>query len=168
MVLTVQNVAEQLEKLDDYPSLDKGQLAKNNIVVIYGCSDDYIIAEGFVKDQGDNFYDGGSQPLCKTGFMAVTDNGRLSDKIDTLDEAFELVEQWLTAITVKGEWSPDGTELSWRITLPHNPELEQAPFTLYEDGKPWNQGIVFKVPDSWLKESHELTFKKPSGNILVC
>ena len=121
--------AEKLNGRDyyDYPQIPK-DLAEfadnNNIVIVYGASDDLMEFEGAIYDEAGCF-DGGKIYFDKNG---VKENA--SNMIEAV---------WCD----KNRTDKDGNIISWtyKTDIPHET------FMIYDGGEPYCEGIVFKLSD---------------------
>jgi hypothetical protein len=143
---------EFADKLDGCESMSKSdiQYAKeNDIVIVYGASDDLIEFDGAISDEGD-CYNGGDVLVRKSGIIHNVEE--CEEAINTLKEnGFDGLE--LSEITSKitSIWCPDYVEFdgfnvsgfTWNIET----KIPHEKFKMYEDGDVYSVGIVFKKSD---------------------
>lgn len=105
----------------------------NNIVIIYGASDDLMEADGAIYDEGGCF-DGGTIRF----YHNKTNNrwGMIEDDDDNNDSVFSITAKWCEDI------DENGNIISWT----YETSLEHETFIIMEDGEIYCKGIVFKLP----------------------
>lgn len=108
---------------------DEINLAKNNdLVVVFGASDDLMEFRGAIDDEIDCF-DGGKAYV--NGYNVYPDN--LTDKGEPIGEYF----------AINAVWCPYNMECDWAYftSIPH------TDFKIYEDDELYCVGIVFDIKD---------------------
>ena len=99
-------------------------------VSVTGASDDLVELEGAITDEGD-CWEGGE--IC----VHAVSGGRIVDSC-TGSNTFCFDVKWCQDEDVNGEVIP------WTYHVP----VEHAHFMVYENGKPYCRGFVFKVADA--------------------
>lgn len=133
--MTKEQLAEQLngnEYGDEItPALE--QVAKeNNLVIVFGYSDDNIEFRGAINDEV-GAYDGGS--------AYVTANGLFDEnERDCQCKYFEAARK--ESVEIKAIWAKDGYSWQYKTAIPH------ATFEIVEDGENYCKGIVFNLDDA--------------------
>jgi hypothetical protein len=105
----------------------------NDLVIVYGYSDDYCEFAGAINEE---------IPCYEGGDINFTKRGVFVEEEDL--EVFEKYGESLPFNTVTAVWSPkDEPEYSWvyKTDIPH------ATFNVYEDGEKYCRGIVFSIND---------------------
>ena len=129
-----------LEYGDDIPA-DADKLAETiGAAIIYGYSDDGVMVDGVVSDQG-SAYDSNTLWLDRKGFLPINEDLTLDDEPATVDECREIVKRFDSAVKLKAIWGDTG--LAWR----YETEVEHRTFEIKEDGEVWCRGIVFLLPE---------------------
>lgn len=114
---------------------DEEKLAKeNNLVVVFGESDDLMEFRGAIDDEVD-CYDGGTAYLTKKGVIQNECDDKYCPYFEELQEQAEQIH----AIWDNGDYL-----WSYKTDIPHET------FEIFEDGEKECQGIVFSMND--LKE----------------
>ena len=130
-----------LEYGDDIPA-NADKLAETiGAAIIYGYSDDGVMVDGVVSDQG-SAYDSNTLWLDRKGFLPINEDLTLqNDEPATVDECREIVKRFDSAVKLKAIWGDTG--LAWR----YETEVEHCTFEIREDGEVWCRGIVFLLPE---------------------
>ena len=106
------------------------QIARNNgFVIVTGASDDLVEFEGAITDEGD-CWEGG-----KISVKAIPGGGIVHNCERTNVFSFEV------------KWCKDKDENGYIIPWTYDVPIEHANFMIYEDGKPYCRGFIFKVSD---------------------
>jgi hypothetical protein len=108
------------------------EMGANNLVAVYGASDDLMEFNGAICDEVDA-YDGGTAYLNSTGLI--------ENECDNYEcPHFEKLKQ--SATTIEAIWHDTG-EVSWtyKTSIPH------SVFTVMEDDEVYCRGIVFSLED---------------------
>ena len=116
-----------------YPQFTKEEITiakENGFVIVTGASDDLVELEGAITDEGD-CWEGGE--IC----VHAVSGGRIVDSC-TDSDTFCFDVKWCKDEDVNGEVIP------WTYHVP----VEHVHFMVYEDGKPYCRGFVFKVADA--------------------
>lgn len=116
-----------------YPQFTESEIkiAKDNgFVIVSGASDDLVELEGAITDEGDCF-DGGMLHV-----KAIADGGIVRNCERSNVFSFE------------AKWCEDKDESGNIIPWTYDVPIEHATFMIYEDGKPYCRGFVFKVVDA--------------------
>lgn len=122
------------------------QLAKdNNLVVVFGASDDLIEFRGsFYEEFGAN--DGGNFYFDK-GFDFVIDKPKILIKQNDIDLTFNSLHRFNLHLNLENritqEWCPKDIKTSWKISanFPHHT------FNIYDNEKLYCIGIAFNIND---------------------
>lgn len=103
---------------------------KEELVVVYGASDDLMEFDGAICDEVGCF---------NGGFAYLTGDGLLENECDNEDcpHYLRLREK---AVTIEAIWAA-GCSWSYQTTIPH------ATFDVMEDGERYCRGIVFAMSD---------------------
>lgn len=113
-----------------YPQFTKEDLdiaKENGFIIVHGASDDLMKIEGAINDNGDCF-DGGTLKLDIADGKFVDSN---------VEESFDVVA--IEALWCKGhDDKMNVIPWTYATNVPHEK------FMIYEDGKPYCQGIVFQ------------------------
>ena len=129
--MTLKEFAQKLNGREyNYPQFTKEDLAiakENGFIIVFGASDDLMEIKGAINDEGDCF-DGGTLKL------DISD-GKFVDSDE--DESFDVIA--IEALWCKGH-DDEMNVIPWTYatSVPHEK------FMIYEDGKPYCQGIVFQ------------------------
>ena len=108
------------------------QIAKDNgFVIVSGASDDLVELEGAITDERGCFNGG------KIHVKAVTDGGIMFGNCE-ISNVFSFGAKWCE------DKDESGNVIPWTYDVP----IEHATFMIYEDGKPYCRGFVFKVVDA--------------------
>jgi hypothetical protein len=109
----------------------KEQAKKNNLVVVYGASDDLMEFDGAIYDEV-GCYDG--------GVAYLTNDGLLEQECDEACPYYLKVKK--ESKTIEAVWC-ETNEYSWtyKTNIPHET------FDVYEDGEKYCRGIVFSMED---------------------
>lgn len=108
------------------------QVAKDNgFVIVYGVSDDLVELEGAITDERGCFNGG------KIHVKAVTDGGIMFGNCEISN-----------VFSFEAKWCEDKDESGNIIPWTYDVSIEHATFMIYEDGKPYCRGFVFKVVDA--------------------
>ena len=118
----------------EYPQFTSEELeiARNNgFVIVTGASDDLVEFDGAITDEGDCFEGG------KILVEAIPGGGVVDGPIKIPTVIFNLEIKWCKN---KDE---NGNIIPWTYDVP----IEHENFMIYEDGKPYCRGFVFKASD---------------------
>ena len=114
---------------------EEAKLAKdNNLVVVYGASDDLMELAGAIDDEC-GAYDGGSIYIYK--------NELLTPHQDCECPYCDYANRQENSVAITAIWD-DGQGYAWR----YETEIPHYTFDIMEDGEPWCQGIVFDLADA--------------------
>ena len=145
--MTKEQLAELLngnEYRDEMTKEQEQTAEDNNLLVLFGASDDRLEMRGAIYGEAE-VYDGGYYVLALDGELYTDDEEEdtyykakgneillLSDEYDNDDNPR----------LIRAEWCPDDQPtLSWRISS----NMPCAPFTIKEDGEPYCEGIVIDI-----------------------
>lgn len=110
----------------------ENELAKeNNLVIVFGYSDDNMEFEGAIDDEV-SCYDG--------GFAYVTKEGLLQNKCDCEDCPYFEKEQE-KAQKIEAIWDSQSYSWIYKTNIPH------VTFEIFEDEDKYCRGIVFSLDD---------------------
>lgn len=133
--LTKEKLAEMLNgrEYTDEITREEELLAKeDNLVVIFGASDDLMCICGAENDEL-GAYDG-------SGLVFFDDKGVLRNDCEEEDCPYFL-EKTEKAFRIDGLWNKDGYSWVYKTEIPH------ATFEIMEDGEKYCRGIVFCLDD---------------------
>lgn len=129
--MTLKEFAQKLNGREySYPQFTEEELAiakANGFIIVHGASDDLMEIGGAISDEGDCF-DGGILKL------DIADR-RLVDR-DT--------EESCDVIAIEARWCKDNDDEMNVIQWTYATSVPHEKFMIYEDGKPYCQGIVFQ------------------------
>jgi len=129
--MTLKEFAQKLNGREyGWPQFTKEELAiakENGFIIVHGASDDLMEIDGAINDEGDCF-DGGTLKL------DIAD-GKFVDS----DE-----EESLDVVTIEARWCKDHDDKMNVIPWTYATPVLHEKFMIYEDGKPYCQGIVFQ------------------------
>ena len=133
----------------EYPfslTSEERELAKaNRLLVLWGQSDDLLELDGITRDEA-GAWNGVMARVDPEGVLPISKDGTLlSDEPTTIQECIVLADRYRQSWKVKAEWCPEGTNLSWEISV--DDTLDQAEFMVLEDGKPMCKGVVALLPN---------------------
>jgi hypothetical protein len=124
-------------------SVDRKRAKDNNLVIVYGCSDDLVEIEGAIQDELDAC-DDTEFIIAKPGTMIPSDE---SEQYFYKAKEYEVVpiepECKLIDNRIKALWTPDEFNCSWLIKT----DIPHATFDIMEDGELFCRGIVFSMED---------------------
>ena len=132
------NTRELAEKLDgnligEEISLKEAREAKNNnLVVVFGSSDDLMEFRGAIYGEVYSYGD---------GVAYLNENGLIENKCDEANCPYfnEIIK---SAITIKALWChTDGPCWTYKTKISHET------FDIFEEGEPYCKGIVFLMGD---------------------
>jgi Rad3-related DNA helicase len=107
----------------------------NNLVVVFGASDDLMEFRGAIDDETDA-YEGVT--------VSIDKNGLLENQCDN-DECPYFADRTAKAAKIKAVWCPHGKDLSWEYYT----EIPHATFYVMDKDKShfYCRGIVFSMGD---------------------
>ena len=132
------NIEELAAKLngrqrgEEFTNEEEKIAKENNLVIVYGASDDLMEFAGAINDEV-GCYDGGTAYL--------TDKGLVQNECDD-EECPYYVKQLDSANTIKEIWGDSGYSWIYETKIPH------TKFTIFEDGEPYCEGIIFCLKDA--------------------
>lgn len=138
--MTKEELAAKLnnrEYLNEITSEEKIITENNNLVVIYGYSDDTIELVGAIHDEI-NAWEGTNFRITKDGVAPKWDDIDRDDEREA-EEYFR--KKNLPFAKVNAEWDKNG--YSWFISA----SIPFAPFDIVEDGEKYCRGIVININD---------------------
>lgn len=147
--MTKEQLAELLngnEYRDEMTKEQEQAAEENNLLVLFGASDDLLEMRGAIYDEA-GAYDGGEYALALDGELYAdgeeenTYHKAIGNEILPLSDEYDNDDN---PRLIRAEWCPDDQlELSWRISS----NMPYAPFTIKEDGEPYCEGIVIDIDD---------------------
>lgn len=147
--MTKEQLAELLNGNDCRDEITKEQEAianDNNLVVLFGASDDLLEMRGAIHDE-QGAYDGGDFALILDGELYAdgkeenTYHKAIGHEVLPLSDEYDNDDN---PRLVRADWCPeDQPGLSWRISS----SLPCAPFMLKEDDEPYCEGIVIDIDE---------------------
>lgn len=130
-IMTLKEFAQKLNGREyGWPQFTKEDLAiakENGFIIVHGASDDLMEIDGAINDEGDCF-DGGTLKL------DIAD-GKFVDSDD--EESFDVV-------AIEARWCKGHDNEMNVIPWTYATSVPHEKFMIYEDGKPYCQGIVFQ------------------------
>ncbi len=148
--MTKEQLAELLngnEYRDEMTKEQEQAAEENNLLVLFGASDDLLEMRGAIYDEA-GAYDGGEYALALDGELYAdgeeenTYHKAIGNEILPLSDEYDNDDN---PRLIRAEWCPDDQlELSWRISS----NMPYAPFTIKRDGEPYCEGIVIDIDDS--------------------
>lgn len=147
--MTKEQLAELLngnERREEMTKKQEQTAKENNLLVLFGASDDLLEIRGAIYDET-GAWDGGEYALVLDGELYADGDAEntyhkakgnqvlpISDEYDNDDNPR----------LIRAEWCPeDQPRLSWRITS----NMPCASFTINEDGEPYCEGIVIDLDE---------------------
>lgn len=133
--MTAKELAQKLngtEYCNEIQTKLEQEAKENNLVVVFGYSDDNMEFRGAIHDEVD----------CDNGGTAfITDGGELLQNKCDNDECpyFKLEEQ--TSLKIEAIWDKDGYSWIYKTDIPHET------FDVLDDGEKYCKGIVFSLND---------------------
>ena len=128
--MTKEMLADQLNGREYGEEIRKEEilLAKdNNLVVVFGASDDLMEFEGMIQDEI-GCYNGGVAYLDKNGLMSnACDDDCCPYFAEKIKEAYK----------IEAVWAQGGYGWTYKTEIPH------VKFTIFDNGDPYCEGIVF-------------------------
>jgi hypothetical protein len=125
------NILNGREYGNEIASDEIEQAKQNNLVVVFGYSDDNMELRGAINDEI-GCYDG--------GYTFVTSSGLLENKCDC-DECPYFEKEKKGAQEIIAKWDVEGYSWVYETNIPH------ATFDIYENGELYCRGIVFSLDD---------------------
>ena len=129
--MTLKEFAQKLNGREyNWPQFTKEDLAiakENGFIIVFGANDDLMEIDGAINDEGDCF-DGGTLKL------DIAD-GKFVDH----DE-----EESVDVIAIEARWCKDHDDEMNVIPWTYITSVPHEKFMIYEDSKPYCQGIVFQ------------------------
>jgi len=114
------------------------------LFILWGHSDDLLEVDGACRDEADA-YDGTTVRLDAEGFLPINEDGTFQDDEPAdIEECRTWVSRYDASVEVKAEWEPEGTDLTWRVSVVDD-SIPCAAFIIREDGKPICQAVVVKM-----------------------
>lgn len=139
-MISVKEFAEMLNgrEYGEEITQEESILAKeNNLVVVYGASDDLMEFEGAIYDELDA-WEGTIARLSKEGIL----KSPCDDHPDFCAHKCKyFVDVWKYAKTIKAVWGQNGISWTYETEIPHET------FNIMEDGDVYCRGIVFSMDD---------------------
>jgi hypothetical protein len=133
-----QELAKKLhgrQYLEEITKEEENYAKENNLVVVFGASDDNMEFRGIIYDEI-NCYDGGTAYLDKHGLLV----NECDD--DYCPHFIRIKEQ---ATQIKAVWDEEGYSWIYKTDIPH------VTFDIlnedYEDGMKYCKGIIFSMDD---------------------
>lgn len=126
----------------DEMSREEQEIAKvNDLIVIFGASDDLVEFRGAIYDEIDA-YDGCDFIIATPGTEIPVDERNETYRKAKVLEAVPVEQHCsVTKNRFKALWCPAGLDCSWLIKT----DLPHAPFDILEDGELYCRGLVIEV-----------------------
>lgn len=147
--MTKEQLAELLdgnEYLDEITK-EQEQIAKeNNLLVLFGASDDLLEMRGAIYDEVEA-YDGGDYALALDGELYAdgeeenTYHKAVGNEVLLISDEYDNDDN---PRLIRADWCPeDRPDLSWRLFS----NMPYASFTIKEDGEPFCAGLVIDLDE---------------------
>jgi hypothetical protein len=139
--MTKEELAQKLNGREYCREITREELEdakRNNLVVVYGASDDLMEFRGAIEDEIDA-YEGAT--------VSIDKNGLLQNQCEN-DRCPYFSDRTAKAAKIEAVWCPQGEDLSWA----YKTEIPHATFDVLEDGELYCRGIVFRLDDLHSKE----------------
>lgn len=137
------NCLELAQLLNNHPYGEKIPLEllnaarENNLVIVYGASDDLIEFDGAITDEG-GCYNGGHIEFDKDGIVPSKDDIDTCDYDNCIEHYLRTQKCW----SIEAVWcSPD--QPAWTYIFDHG----SSPFVIMEGSEAYCIGLVFSVED---------------------
>ena len=147
--MTKEQLAELLNgnEYRDEMTKEQEQAAKqNNLLVLFGASDDLLEMRGAIRDEV-GAYDGGEYALALDGELYADGEEENTYHTAIGNEVLPISDECDNDDNprlIRAEWCPDDQPaLSWRISS----NIPYASFTIKEDGEPYCEGIIIDIDD---------------------
>ncbi len=147
--MTKEQLAELLNGNEYLAEMTKEQeqVAKeNNLLVLFGASDDLLEMRGAIYDEV-GAYNGGEYALTLYGELYADVEEENTYHKATENEVLPISDEYDNDDNprlIRAEWCPDDLpDLSWRISS----NMPYAPFTIKEDSEPYCEGIVIDIDE---------------------
>ena len=132
--MTVNELAEKLngnEYDNEIPKELEQEAKENNLVVVFGASDDLMEFRGAIYDEID---------ANENVEAFITSKGLLRNECDNDECPYFEFEKTMTKI-IEAIWDTDGYSWIYETDIPH------STFDILEDGEKYCRGIVFNLND---------------------
>ncbi len=106
---------------------------ENNLVIVFGASDDLMEFRGAIYDETD-VYNG--------GFALLTKKGLIRNECDSGDCCPNYIDTYRNAKKIKALWCEDD-DFSWT----YETDIPHSTFIVMEDGDKYCKGLVFHIDD---------------------
>ena len=136
----IQSFADRISG-QEYPlrdsNLDIEYAKANNLVIVFGNSDDLLEFRGAIDESINAFPDGA---------LAYISNGKAISESELIQDQKVLQKYGflttLPPLSVEAIWDPEGIDAMWLIKVMG---VESASFTVMEDGSVFCHGAVFQL-----------------------
>ncbi len=136
-----EELAAQLDK-SQYPVRIDNKLLieadKENLVIVYGASDDLIELQGAINDEA-GAYNGGKITIDRKGILP--DWEVLMEDSPTKAQVREYFDREKRSAIIEALWDNEGYSFTYKTSLPH------ATFEVLEGDEKYCRGIVFSLSD---------------------
>lgn len=144
--MTKEELAKQLngrEYREEITKEEQQQAKENNLVVIFGASDDLVEFRGVIYDEIDA-WDGTDFIIAAPGTEIPIDEDEETFRRAKEFEAIPIEEESRTQKNrFKAVWSPKELDCSWLIKT----DLPHSEFDIMEDGDLYCRGIIISLDD---------------------
>lgn len=147
--MTKEQLAELLNgnEYRDEMTKEQEQVAKqNNLLVLFGSSDDLLEMRGAINDEIGS-YDGGEYALALDGELYADDEEENTYHKAIGNEVLPISDEYDNDDNprlIRAEWCPDDQPaLSWRISS----NMPYTTFTIKKNGEPYCKGIIIDIDD---------------------
>lgn len=141
--MTKEQLAAQIngrEYRDEITKSEEQTAKDNNLVVVFGASDDLMEFRGAIYDEMGAWEGTTVYLIKKKGIWTLVDEEQHHSLLSTMEElGVEVPQSWV----ITAEWAPEGPECSWLIAT----DIPHATFDIMEDGELYCRGIVFSLND---------------------
>jgi hypothetical protein len=138
-IMTKEMLAAQLngrEIGNETETADEMSAKDNNLVIVYGYSDDNIEFRGAIYDEIGS-YGGGDFEFTKSGVFRDEDDDEVLKKYGTI----------ILFNKIKAVWCPKDSQGNVYASWAYETEIPHATFDIMEDGELFSRGIVFSLND---------------------
>lgn len=124
------------EYLDEVTPEIRKMAKENNIVIVYGRSDDLMIFDGAIQDEA-GCYEGGAAFINSNGLFSSEENCICS----ACEDCKYIQEERNKCKIIWAKWCVSNVAWTYLIDIPHKT------FKILEDGEIYCRGIVFSLDD---------------------
>lgn len=147
--MTKEQLAQRLdgrEYLEEMTKEEEQEAKDNNLLALFGCSDDLLEMRGAIREETGAWEGGDYALVLKDEMFGESDEENTFHKA-VRNEVMPIANDCDNDDNprlIRAEWGPeDQPELSWRISS----NMPYASFTINEDGRPFCEGIVIDLDE---------------------